>query len=96
MAFTVFMNWFSSICHQFALYFIKTFRRFCTDWFTVSFVSVVGNRIECLRNLIKTSCGYSCVHMKTCQQFNLFSSRYTKNVTTFELNVTKLILIRLL
>lgn len=78
MAFRVFMNWFSNTSHHFALYFIKTFHRFCTDWSTVSYVSMVGNRIECLRNLTKTSCGYSCTHMKTGQKFNLFLSRYTK------------------
>lgn len=65
MAFTVqFMNWFSNMSHHFSLYFIKTFCRFCTEWFTVSFVSMVGSRIECLRNLTKTSCSYTCTATK--------------------------------
>lgn len=59
MAFTVFMNWFSNMSHHFALYFIKTFCCFCADWFTVYVVSMVRNRIECLRNLTKSSCGYT-------------------------------------
>lgn len=61
---TVFMNWFSNMSHHFALYFIETFCRFCTDWFTASFVRTVGNRIECLRNLTKTSVGYNCTSTK--------------------------------